>query len=55
MKFTGTATESRIAVGRTLPAPATATVSTTLIFSQVTVGKRRWSYLDGAEYKQSGK
>ncbi|HTQ25479.1 MAG TPA: alkaline phosphatase family protein [Candidatus Binataceae bacterium] len=54
-KFTGSTTESRITVGRTLPAPAAATVSTTLIFSQVSDGKRRWSYLDGAEYSQSGK
>ncbi|HEY2523784.1 MAG TPA: alkaline phosphatase family protein [Candidatus Binataceae bacterium] len=54
-KFTGTTTESRITVGRTLPAPAAATVSTTLIFLQVRDGKRRWSYLDGAEYRQSGK
>jgi hypothetical protein len=52
--FAGTTKESRITVGRRLPAPAAA-VSTTLIFSEVSEGKRRWSYLDGAEYGQTGK
>ncbi len=31
----------------------TTEVTTTLDFSVLNAGPRRWSYLDGAEYKQS--
>jgi arylsulfatase A-like enzyme len=54
-KFTGTTKQSRLSVSRTLPTAAGATASTTLDFLEVSDGTRRWSYLDGAEYRQSGK
>lgn len=44
--------ESRLTVSRTLAATDAATVSTTLDFSVLRAGGRRWSYLDGAEYKR---
>jgi hypothetical protein len=42
--------DSRLSVSRTLP---TTEVTTTLDFSVLNAGTRRWSYLDGAEYKQT--
>jgi hypothetical protein len=46
-----TTSESRLTVSRTLS--TTETTTTTLDFSVLTAGARRWSYLDGAEYKQT--
>lgn len=45
-----TANQSRMSVSRTLPATD---VTTTLDFSVLSDGPRRWSYLDGAEYTQT--
>src|SRR4029077_18459416 len=45
-----TTSESRLTVSRTL---STTEATTTLDFSVLSVGPRRWSYLDGVEYKQT--
>jgi hypothetical protein len=45
-----TTNDSRLSVSRTLP---TTEVTTTLDFSVLNAGTRRWSYLDGTEYKQT--
>jgi predicted AlkP superfamily pyrophosphatase or phosphodiesterase len=45
-----TTSETRLAVSRTL---FTTETTTTLDFSVLNVGTHRWSYLDGAEYKQT--
>ena len=45
--------ERRLTVSRTLATTGAATVSTTLDFSVLSAGGRRWSYLDGAEYKRA--
>lgn len=45
-----TTNDSRLSVSRTL---RTTEVTTTLDFSVLSAGTRRWSYLDGAEYKQT--
>jgi predicted AlkP superfamily pyrophosphatase or phosphodiesterase len=47
----GTTSDSRLAVSRTLS--KTETTTTILDFSVLSVGPRRWSYLDGVEYKQT--
>ena len=44
-----TTNESRLAVSRTLSRTVT---TTTLNFSTLSAGTRRWSYLDGAEYQE---
>ncbi|MGZ6242042.1 MAG: alkaline phosphatase family protein [Candidatus Binataceae bacterium] len=46
---------ARVTVSRMLPTAAATTISTTLDFSVLSAGPRRWSYLDGAEYKQTSK
>jgi len=45
-----TTNKSRLSVSRMLP---TSEVATTLDFSTLNAGPRRWSYLDGAEFKQT--
>jgi Type I phosphodiesterase / nucleotide pyrophosphatase len=45
-----TISESRLTVSRTL---STAEATTVLDFSVLSVGQRRWSYLDGVEYQQA--
>jgi predicted AlkP superfamily pyrophosphatase or phosphodiesterase len=47
----GTTSDSRLTVSRTLS--KTETTTTILDFSVLRVGPRRWSYLDGVEYKQT--
>lgn len=49
-QLNATTSESRLVVSRTL---STTETTTTLDFSVLSVGTRRWSYLDGAEYKQA--
>ncbi len=49
-QFNGRSSDSRLAVSRTL---SKTEATTTLDFSVLSVGPRRWSYLDGAEYKQT--
>lgn len=45
-----TASETRLTVSRTLSTTETTTI---LDFSVLSVGTRQWSYLDGAEYRQT--
>jgi hypothetical protein len=49
-QFNGTSSDSRLAVSRKLSKTETTTI---LDFSVLRVGPRRWSYLDGVEYKQT--
>jgi Type I phosphodiesterase / nucleotide pyrophosphatase len=46
----GTTSDSRLTVSRTL---STTEATTVLNLSVLSVGRRRWSYLDGVEYKQT--
>jgi Type I phosphodiesterase / nucleotide pyrophosphatase len=48
-----TTSESRLTVSRTFATTDAATVSTTLDFSVLSAGGRRWTYLDGAEYERA--
>jgi hypothetical protein len=49
-RFTGRAEQARVSASRTLSATE---ATTTLNFSVLQAGGRRWEYLDGAEYRQT--
>ena len=50
-----TTSESRVTVSRRLPTTEPTIISTTLNFSVMSDAARRWTYLDGAEFKQTSK